>query len=311
MLLIINIKVKIASIVNKKDVSMRPFYFFHVFYSENIFLWRVSKMNTTNNVNEKEDARDYIRQSYTKVALKSTEGGCCDGGCCCSGNPVDISETSHRIGYSEEELINVPIDSNMGLGCGNPIAIAAIQEGETVLDLGSGGGFDCFLARRQVGDNGYVIGVDMTSEMIKLARKNAIESGYINVDFRLGEIEHLPVADASIDVIISNCVINLSLDKMQVFKDAYRVLKKGGRLSISDVVATVQLPDNIKRDLAMVAGCIGGAEYVEDIRNMLEDVGFQDIKMVPKDNTREIIKSWIPDTCVDDYVSSYIIEARK
>lgn len=261
--------------------------------------------------NSKEDARDFIRQNYTEVALKGTEGGCCGSGCCCSGNSVDINETSLKIGYSEDELLNVPMESNMGLGCGNPIALAALQEGETVLDLGSGGGFDCFLARRQVGESGYVIGVDMTPEMIKLARKNAEKSEYTNVDFRLGEIEHLPVADASVDVIISNCVINLSLDKRLVFNEAYRVLKAGGRLSISDVVATAQLPENIKKDLALVASCIGGAEYVEDIKSMLHNAGFRNIRMLPKDNSREIIKSWIPDKNIEDFVSSFVIEARK
>lgn len=268
-------------------------------------------MDNTNNANDKEATRGYIRQNYTKVALEGAKGGCCGGSCCCGSNPVDISEASIRIGYSEEEFLNVPMESNMGLGCGNPIAIAEIQEGETVLDLGSGGGFDCFLARKQVGDTGYVIGVDMTPEMIKLSRKNAEKSGYANVDFRIGEIEHLPVADNSVDVIISNCVINLSLDKMQVFKDAYRVLKKGGRISISDVVATAQLPDNIKEDLALVAGCIGGAEYVEDIRFMLQNAGFYNIILTPKDNSREIIKSWIPDKNIENFISSFIIEAIK
>ena len=268
-------------------------------------------MDNTNNAKDKETTRDYIRQNYTKVALEGAKGGCCGGGCCCGSNPVDITEASIRIGYSEEELLNVPTESNMGLGCGNPIAIAAMKEGETVLDLGSGGGFDCFLARKQVGDTGHVIGVDMTPEMIKLSRKNAEKSGYSNVDFRLGEIEHLPVADNSVDVIISNCVINLSLDKMKVFKDAYRVLKKGGRISISDVVATAQLPDNIKHDLALVAGCIGGAEYIEDIRTMLNNAGFHNITLTPKGNSREIIKSWIPDKNLENFISSIIIAAIK
>jgi SAM-dependent methyltransferase len=199
----------------------------------------------------------------------------------------------------------------MGLGCGNPIAIAALKEGETVLDLGSGGGLDCFLARRQVGEKGFIIGVDMTPEMIKLARKNAEKSGYVNVEFRLGEIEHLPVADSSVDVIISNCVINLSLDKQKVFNEAFRVLKSGGRLSISDVVATAELPEQIRHDLTMMTGCIAGAEYVETIKNILQTAGFSNIRMIPKDNSKEIISSWVPNRNVEEFVASYIIEAEK
>lgn len=261
--------------------------------------------------NNKEDIREFIRKNYGEVAQQGSAGACCSAGCCCGDAPINISETSIKIGYSESDLANVPLEANMGLGCGNPLAIAALKEGEVVLDLGSGGGFDCFLARRQVGETGHVIGVDMTADMIKLARKNAEKSGFTNVEFRLGEIEHLPVADNSVDVIISNCVINLSLDKKQVFKDVYRVLKSGGRLSISDVVATAQLPQNLKDDLALIAGCIGGAEFVEDIKVMLQDAGFQDIRMTPKENSREIVKSWAPGKNIEDYIASYLIEAKK
>ncbi|AGL03402.1 arsenite methyltransferase [Desulfoscipio gibsoniae] len=260
---------------------------------------------------DKEDIREFIRKNYAEVAMKGSGEGCCGGGCSCSSVPLDVTATSFKIGYSKDDLLNVPSEANMGLGCGNPIAIAALKEGETVLDLGCGGGFDCFLARRQVGDSGYVIGVDMTPDMIKLARKNAEQSGYANVEFRLGEIEHLPAADASVDVIISNCVINLSLDKEQVFKEAFRVLKSGGRLSTSDVVATAPIPQNIKQDLALIAGCIGGAEYIEDIKTMLQSAGFKDIKMTPKYNSKEIVKSWAPDKHIEDFVASYIIEAVK
>ena len=260
---------------------------------------------------DKEDIREFIRKNYTEVALKGTEGGCCGGGCSCNGAPMNIDETSIKIGYRSGDLSNVPTEANMGLGCGNPIAIAALKEGEAVLDLGSGGGFDCFLARRQVGDTGYVIGVDMTPDMIKLARKNAEKSGYTNVEFRLGEIEHLPVADVSVDVIISNCVINLSLEKEKVFKEAYRVLKPGGRLSISDVVATAELPEHIRQDLTMMTGCIAGAEYVENIRTMMYNAGFKDIRLTPKDNSREIVKTWAPDKNIEDFVASYIIETIK
>lgn len=262
-------------------------------------------------MNDKDEIREQIQRNYAKIAVKGSAGGCCSGGCSCNGTPMDVSESSIKIGYTEEDLSSVPSEANMGLGCGNPTAIAALKEGETVLDLGSGGGFDCFLARRQVGETGYVIGADMTPEMIMLARQNAKKSGYTNVDFRLGEIEHLPVSDMSVDVIISNCVINLSLDKEQVFKEAYRVLKSGGRLSISDVVATAELPEQIRQDLAMMTGCIAGAEYVENIRTIMQNAGFKDIKLTPKDNSREILKSWVPDRNVEDFVASYIIEGTK
>jgi len=262
-------------------------------------------------MNDKDEIRDHIQKKYAKIALKGSAGGCCSGGCSCNGAPVDVSASSTQIGYTKDDLSGVPIESNMGLGCGNPITIAALKEGETVLDLGSGGGFDCFLARRQVGETGYVIGVDMTPDMIKLARKNAKKSGYTNVEFRLGEIEHLPVADVSVDVIISNCVINLSLEKEKVFKDAYRVLKPGGRLSISDVVATAELPEQIRQDLAMMTGCIAGAEYVENIETMMNNAGFKNIILQPKDNSREILQLWVPDKHIEDFVASYIIEATK
>lgn len=262
-------------------------------------------------MSNKEKIRDYIRKNYAKIALKNSEDNCCDNGCCCGNSSIDINEASAYIGYTENDLNGVPKDANMGLGCGNPISIAKLKKGETVLDLGSGGGLDCFLARREVGEEGYVIGIDMTPEMIKLARKNVIESGCSNIEFRLGEIEHLPVADASVDVIISNCVINLSLDKRKVFSEAFRVLKSGGRLSISDVVATVKLPQDIKKDLAMIASCIGGAEYVEDLKDLLKKAGFINITMRPKDNSNEIVKSWVSEKNIEDYVASFIIEATK
>lgn len=262
-------------------------------------------------MDNKEEVRDFIRKNYAEIAKKGSEGGCCSGGCSCNDAPIDISEIALNIGYMEGDLLNVPTESNMGLGCGNPIAIAALKEGDVVLDLGSGGGFDCFLARQQVGETGFVIGVDMTPEMIQLSRKNAKKSGYSNMEFRLGEIEHLPVVDASVDVIISNCVINLSLEKEKVFKDAYRVLKHGGRLSISDIVATAELPKNMKDDLAMKVGCISGAEHVDSIKEMLEDSGFCNIKMVPKDNSKQILNTWLPDKNIEDYVASFIIEAEK
>lgn len=263
-------------------------------------------------IKRKELIRQSIRKNYADVAINGAQGGCCCGsGCCSSDTKIDISEAAKLIGYSEDDMKGVPLHANMGLGCGNPIAIASLKEGYTVLDLGSGGGFDCFLARKQVGESGYVIGVDMTPEMIKLSRENADKSGYTNVEFRLGEIEHLPVADNSVDVIISNCVINLSLEKDKVFMEAYRVLKKGGKLSISDVVATAELPNQIKEDLRMMAGCISGAEYIDNIKIMLQDAGFEEIKLTPKDNSKEILNSWVPDRSIEEFVASYIIEATK
>ncbi|MGI6328583.1 MAG: arsenite methyltransferase [Dethiobacteria bacterium] len=261
-------------------------------------------------MSSEEDIRDFIRKNYAEVAQKGNEGGCCSGGCC-TGAPINIIQISKEIGYTDEDILSVPLEANMGLGCGNPTALASLKKGERVLDLGSGGGLDCFLARKKVGETGYVIGVDMTPDMVKLARKNAKDSGVTNVEFRLGDIEHLPVADSSVDVIISNCVINLSLDKKQVFKEAFRVLKPGGRLSISDVVATKQIPQNIKQDLGLIAACVGGAEYVEKIREMLQDAGFRNIRMEPKANSREIVKSWAPGKNIEDLVASYNIEAVK
>jgi ubiquinone/menaquinone biosynthesis C-methylase UbiE len=197
------------------------------------------------------------------------------------------------------------------LGCGNPLAFATLQDGETVLDLGSGGGFDCFIARRQVGEQGRVIGVDMTAEMIDLARANASRLGYTNVEFIEGAIEALPVNDETADVIISNCVINLSLDKQSVFKEAFRVLKPGGRFSVSDVVATAELPEMIRQELRLHAGCVAGAEHIAVLQELLHNAGFIEIKLTPKDTSREILSSWMPGTDIDQYVASYSIEAKK
>jgi len=269
------------------------------------------KTNTRRNgmSDRNEEVRNFIRQRYAGVA-RGAQAGCCGASCGC-GAPGDPKEASAALGYSERDLTGAPPASNMGLGCGNPIAIAALQEGETVLDLGSGGGFDCFLARRQVGETGHVIGVDMTPDMISLARENVKAAGYTNVEFRLGEIEHLPVEDNSVDAIISNCVINLSPDKEQVFREAFRVLKPGGRLSASDVVATAEIPRDMMDDLTLVAGCIGGAEYVGAVGAMLRGAGFCDIRMAPKENSGEIVNSWVPEGNLDRYIASYIIGAVK
>jgi len=201
--------------------------------------------------------------------------------------------------------------SNMGLGCGNPQAIASIREGETVLDLGSGAGFDAFLAARQTGKTGKVIGVDMTPQMITKSRQNAEKANFDWVEFRLGEIEHLPVADQTVDVIISNCVINLSPEKQQVFNEASRVLKKGGRLAISDVVATVEIPDEMLKDLELHCACVSGASTIDELEEMLVNAGFTNIRINPKDESREFIRDWSSGANLADFILSATIEATK
>jgi arsenite methyltransferase len=234
------------------------------------------------------DVREVVRERYGRIAA-SLKGapveGCCGGGSSCgSTNSLDI-------GYSEAELSQLPEGANLGLGCGNPQGIAALSPGETVLDLGSGGGIDCFLAARQVGDSGWVIGVDMTPQMLARARANAAKSGVRNVEFRLGEIEHLPVADESIDVILSNCVVNLSPDKSTVFREAFRVLKPGGRLAISDMVAQGPLPAKLREDLDSYTGCIGGAAEISEVEKMLSGAGFVNVRITPKAASRDLVVS--------------------
>lgn len=249
--------------------------------------------------------KEAVREQYKKVA--DGDGGCCGTSSCCSSEPNPNG--SEMLGYSEKEMSSVPEGANLGLGCGNPQAIASLKPGETVLDLGSGGGFDCFLAAKQVGKDGTVIGVDMTAEMIDRARQNAEKSETENVEFRLGEIEHLPVADAVVDVILSNCVINLSPDKAAVFREAFRVLKHGGRLAISDVVATASLPDDVRENMELYVGCIAGAASIDQIQTMLADAGFVEIKISPKADSREFIREWVPGGRLEDYVVSATIEA--
>ncbi len=261
-----------------------------------------------------DDIRQNVRNSYAQVAEASNEGDCCGvESSCCGVSDDDAINTliSTRLGYSEDDLQQAPEGADMGLGCGNPRAIASLKPGETVVDLGSGGGFDAFLAAQEVGKSGHVIGIDMTPTMLSKARANADKGQYTQVEFRLGEIEHLPVADNSIDVIISNCVINLSPNKAQVFADAFRILKPGGRLAISDVVASAEMPDEMKNDPQLHAGCMAGAELIDDLERMIVDAGFCNVRIAPKDESRDFIKDWAPGRGVEDYVLSATIEAVK
>lgn len=254
---------------------------------------------------KQEEVRKTVRDHYAEVARTDGAVGCAPG-CCAPG-----AESSLALGYSEEDLSAVPEGANMGLGCGNPQAIARLREGETVVDLGSGGGFDCFLAARQVGEEGQVIGVDMTSEMIEKARKNAEKLGAKNVDFRLGEIESLPIPDGTADVILSNCVINLSPDKGRVFREAFRVLAPGGRLAISDVVALKPIPEALMEQAVALSGCVSGAAQVADVERMLVEAGFEQVKVEVRPESRAFIAGWLPGSGAEEYVASATIEAIK
>ena len=263
---------------------------------------------------EHDEHRRGVSQAYAKVANANEAGACCgiEVSCCGVSDDAAISSLiSTRLGYSEAELAQVPAGADMGLGCGNPKAIAALEPGEVVVDLGSGGGFDCFLAAAEVGEAGHVIGIDMTPDLLSKARANAAKGRYRNVEFRLGEIEHLPVADSTANVIISNCVINLSPDKPQVFREAFRVLKPGGRLAISDVVATAKLPKELREDPQLVAGCMGNASLIGDLEGYMAAAGFTAIRIVPRDESRGFIKDWAPGQGVENYVVSAYIEASK
>jgi SAM-dependent methyltransferase len=250
--------------------------------------------------------RNIVREHYSKVAESNGAVGCAPG--CCAPN---AKVGSSALGYSSDDLASVPDGADMGLGCGNPQAIAALRPGETVLDLGSGGGFDCFLAAKQVGASGVVIGVDMTPQMVTKARDNARKVGATNVEFRLGEIERLPVADDSVDAIISNCVINLSPSKPDVFREAFRVLKAGGRLAISDVVAIAPIPQQFRTSAAALSGCIGGATDIRELESLLTEAGFEQIRIRPRDESRSFIKDWMPGAGIENYVVSATIEANK
>jgi SAM-dependent methyltransferase len=248
-----------------------------------------------------DEVRAQVRTAYAKVANGAS--GCSVG--CCGAE----AEGSLALGYTPDDLASVPEGANLGLGCGNPQAIAALRAGEVVVDLGSGGGFDCFLAAARVGRDGRVIGVDMTPEMVAKARENARRAKATNVEFRLGEIEHLPVADASVDVILSNCVINLAPDKTPVFAEAFRVLRPGGRLAISDVVATRELPAQVREDVEALTGCVAGAAYVEDLRAQLKAAGFDEVCIDIRADSRAIIGQCMPG--FEDDLASATIEGRK
>ena len=226
---------------------------------------------------KEEKIKKLVRNRYAKVA--KTSGSCCASTVSCCSAPTSI-EVSKMIGYSEDDMTAVPEGANLGLGCGNPTALASLKNGERVLDLGSGAGFDCFLAANKVGKKGKVIGVDMTPEMIDKARANARKGKYANVEFRLGEIENLPAADNSVDVIISKCVINLAPDKRRVFEEAYRVLSPEGRLMVSDIVLLRELPDSIRKNIEAYAGCIAGAEIKDRYIELIRKAGFQEVKII-------------------------------
>jgi len=256
--------------------------------------------------------RQRVREHYGKVA-KGSECGCsaaAESGCCAPGSQISES-MGKALGYSEAELSAVVEGANMNLGCGNPVAIGKLQLGGTVLDLGCGGGFDSFLAARAVGPEGRVIGVDMTPEMVLKARENAKTMKVANVSFRLGEIEHLPVADSSVDVILSNCVINLSPDKPRVWREAYRVLRPGGRLAISDVVSTAELPERLREQASLLTGCVTGAEHVETLKAQLTETGFENIYIRIRPKSQELIRQWFPNSGAEQYVASAEIEANK
>lgn len=258
------------------------------------------------------EIKEMVRARYGGIAAADGAAGCCEpAASSCCGPSAGSQDKALRMGYSETDLAAVPEGANLGLGCGNPQAIAAMQPGEIVVDLGSGAGFDCFLAARQVGAGGHVIGVDMTHEMLKKSRENAAKVGARNVEFRLGELEHLPVADNTADVVISNCVINLVPDKAQVFREAFRVLKPGGRLAVSDIVNIAPLPPALMADPALVCGCVAGAAPASRIEAWLAAAGFADVRVSAKPESRDLIKDWVPGQGIEDYVASAMIEARK
>jgi arsenite methyltransferase len=255
---------------------------------------------------DSEQVKATVRETYGRIATEERSAGCCGSSGCCGPSAQPGSDA---LGYSDDERRRAPEGADLGLGCGNPQATAELRSGERVLDLGSGAGFDAFLAARQVGETGSVVGVDMTAEMIAKARANINKTDLRNVEFRLGEIEHLPVADASVDVIMSNCVINLSTDKAAVFREAYRVLAPGGRLAISDIVAIREIPDAVHNDLEAYAGCVSGAALVADVESMLAAAGFGDVRVALETNSASLVEGWSPGA--GDLVASAVIRATK
>lgn len=257
-----------------------------------------------------EDVRETVRERYGAIARDggSVAPAAANAPSCCS--PA-VATDAALIGYSADEAAAAPEGANLGLGCGNPQAIAALKPGEDVLDLGSGAGFDCFLAARAVGPTGSVVGVDMTHDMLARARANAKKTGLANVSFRLGEIEHLPLADESVDVVISNCVVNLSPDKLAVYREAFRVLRSGGRVAIADVLARAPLAPEHRADLALLVGCIAGAATIAEVEGWLRDAGFVDIAIREKAGSRELVESWAPGHPAVAQVLSATVEARK
>jgi arsenite methyltransferase len=276
-----------------------------------------------------DEQRRIVRERYAGIASESDDGCCADDGCGggdgdeATGGDADAADDvgaaaddvggtgSQQLGYDEDDVAAVAEGADLGLGCGNPKAIADLSPGETVLDLGSGAGFDCFLAAQEVGADGQVIGVDMTPEMVSKARENVAKNDAETVEFRLGEIEHLPVSDTTVDVIISNCVINLSPDKPQVFEEAFRALRPGGRLAVSDVVQTAPFPEDVRLDPDSLSGCVAGAATVEALESMLAEAGFESIAIEPVEDSTEFIDEWDDDRHLGEYLVSASIEAAK
>ncbi len=270
----------------------------------------------SDNVMAPDTIKDMVRARYGDIAARADSSCCAPASatsCCDTAAPPvrDLNAKAREIGYSDEELSAVPEGANLGLGCGNPLAIAAMQAGEVVVDLGSGAGFDCLLAAGQVGPTGRVIGVDMTHEMIRKAQDNARKVGAPNVEFRLGELEHLPIADNTADVIISNCVINLVPDKAQVFREALRVLKPGGRVSVSDVLNIAPLPEDLRADPGLLCSCVAGAISADRTEALLREAGFVDVTIEVDPKIRETIASWAPGRGIEKCVASAMVEARK
>ncbi len=256
---------------------------------------------------KKEKVKKVVREGYAKIAKQ--ESSCCAPVDSCCGSTNLAEDISKKIGYTEEEMKTVPEGANLGLGCGNPVALASLKEGETILDLGSGAGFDCFLAANKVGKKGRVIGIDMTPEMIEKARENAKKGKYENVEFRLGEIENLPAADNSVDAIISNCVINLAPDKRRVFMEAFRVLKPGGRVMISDIVLLKELPDFIKNSIEAYIGCVSGAIMRDEYIEAIKAAGFQEVRII--DETSFPSESMDNDPTVRAIIENFNISPEK